>query len=291
MPSTSLATQLLPALTANIVFRLFKVSFTDLVAGLSHLELSVVNKATKKQTFYFLERPGNHLQCSNDKEVVSLFLPPGNKQSNFSLHIAATAKNGSFVASTIITTQVCRRKTGPTQPLWCWNSHFTMVNAISQVLDFPTDSGSSDDDLVKHITAKLTKQGQLSRETVARVFAVSDNLNNQSSNADWRKVTDIILCFALSLKMHYIWGEEFVTGWKMFCHLVCQSKLRQLLLQVMKTIVKEVLINTPTGVHQAARALNAITQRGSELGSSAVVMYQVHTYTQHTFWCVQKQKT
>lgn len=64
----------------------------------------------------------------------------------------------------------------------------------------------------------------------------------------------------------------------MFCHLVWRSKLRQLLLQVMKTIVKEVPINTPTGVHQAARALNAITQRGSELGSSAVVMYQVHTY-------------
>lgn len=109
-PSTSLATQLLPALTANIVFRLLQVSFTDLVAGPSDLELSVVNKATKKHTFYFVERPGNHLQCSNDKEVVSLFLPPGNKQSNFSLHIAATAKDGSFVASTMITTQVCRRK-------------------------------------------------------------------------------------------------------------------------------------------------------------------------------------
>ncbi|XP_056899463.1 polycystic kidney disease protein 1-like 2 [Takifugu flavidus] len=149
---------------------------------------------------------GNHLQCSNDREVVSLFLPPGNKQSNFSLHIAATAKSGSFVASTIITTQV---------------------------LDFLTDSGSSDDDLVKNITAKLKKQGQLSGETVAQIFAVSDNLNNQSSNADRRK-------------------------------------LRQLLLQVMKTTVKEVPINTPTGVHQAARALNAITQRGSELGSSAV---------------------
>lgn len=83
---------------------------------------------------------------------------------------------------------------------------------IPQVLDFPTDSSSSDDDLVKYIMAKLNKQGQLSGETVARVFAVSENLNNQSSNADRRKVTAITLCFALSLKIHYSSGEEFVTG-------------------------------------------------------------------------------
>lgn len=83
---------------------------------------------------------------------------------------------------------------------------------IYQVLDFPTDSGSSDDDLFKNIMAKLKKQGQLSGETVAQVFAVSDNLNNQSSNADRRKVTAVMLCFALSLKMHYISDEEFVTG-------------------------------------------------------------------------------
>lgn len=83
---------------------------------------------------------------------------------------------------------------------------------IPQVLDFPTDSGSSDDDLFKNIMAKLKKQGQLSGETVAQVFAVSDNLNNQSSNADRRKVTAVMLCFALSLKMHYISDEEFVTG-------------------------------------------------------------------------------
>lgn len=83
---------------------------------------------------------------------------------------------------------------------------------IPQVLDFLKDSGSSDDDLVKNITAKLKKQGQLSGETVARIFAVSDNVNNQSSNADRRKVTAVMLCFALSLKMHYRSGEEFVTG-------------------------------------------------------------------------------
>lgn len=83
---------------------------------------------------------------------------------------------------------------------------------IPQVLDFPTDSGSSDDNLVKIIMAKLKKQGQLSGETVGRIFAVSDNLNNQSSNADRRKVTAVMLCVALSLKMHYRSGEEFVTG-------------------------------------------------------------------------------
>lgn len=81
-----------------------------------------------------------------------------------------------------------------------------------QVLDFPTDSGSSDDDLFRNIMAKLKKQGQLSGETVAQVFAVSDNLNNQSSNADRRKVTAVMLCVALSLKMHYRSDEEFVTG-------------------------------------------------------------------------------
>lgn len=74
---------------------------------------------------------------------------------------------------------------------------------ILQVLDFPTDSGSSDDDLVKDIMAKLKKQGQQSGETVARVFAVSKNLNNESSNADRRKVTALMFCFALSLKLHY----------------------------------------------------------------------------------------
>lgn len=69
----------------------------------------------------------------------------------------------------------------------------------------------------------------------------------------------------------------------MFCCLVCRSKLRQLLLQVMKAIVKPFQINSPMGVHQAARTLNAITQRGSELSSSAVVMYQVHTYARYMF--------
>lgn len=58
-----------------------------------------------------------------------------------------------------------------------------------QVLDVFADSSSSDDDLVKDIVAKLKKQGQLSGETVGWIHsAVSDSLNNQSSNARRQKV-------------------------------------------------------------------------------------------------------
>lgn len=62
-----------------------------------------------------------------------------------------------------------------------------------QVLDFLTDSSSSDEDLVKDIVAKLKKQGQLSVETVGQILnAMSDNLNSQSSTAEQRKVTVLI---------------------------------------------------------------------------------------------------
>lgn len=41
--------------------------------------------------------------------------------------------------------------------------------------------------------AKLKKQGQLSVETVGQILnAMSDNLNNQSSNAEQKKVTMFI---------------------------------------------------------------------------------------------------
>lgn len=62
-----------------------------------------------------------------------------------------------------------------------------------QVLDFFTDSSSSDEDLVKDIVAKLKKQGQLLVETVGQILnAMSDNLNSQSSTAEQRKVTVLI---------------------------------------------------------------------------------------------------
>lgn len=62
-----------------------------------------------------------------------------------------------------------------------------------QVLDFFTESSSSDEDLVKDVVAKLKKQGQLSVETVGQILnAMSDNLNSQSSTAEQRKVTVLI---------------------------------------------------------------------------------------------------
>lgn len=64
------------------------------------------------------------------------------------------------------------------------------MSVNDQVLDFSTDSSSSDDDLVKDIVAKLKKQGQLSVETVGQIFSVvSNDLNSQSSNAEQQKVT------------------------------------------------------------------------------------------------------
>lgn len=54
-----------------------------------------------------MELSGNYSQCSNNKETVSVLLPPGNKNFNYDLRIIATAKDGSFVATTIITVQVC----------------------------------------------------------------------------------------------------------------------------------------------------------------------------------------
>lgn len=63
-----------------------------------------------------MELSGNHLQCSNNKEVVSVFLPPGNKHFNYNLGIIATVKDGSFVARTNITARVRKRAIGPTEP-------------------------------------------------------------------------------------------------------------------------------------------------------------------------------
>lgn len=66
------------------------------------------------QNFFFiiLELTGKHLQCSNNKDVVSVFLPPGNKDVNYNLRIIATAKGGSFFADAIITAQVCKGSLG-----------------------------------------------------------------------------------------------------------------------------------------------------------------------------------
>lgn len=63
-----------------------------------------------------------------------------------------------------------------------------------QVLDFSTDSSSSDDDLVEDIVAKLKKQGQFLVESVGEIIKVmSDGINSQSSNAEQQKVT-VFIC-------------------------------------------------------------------------------------------------
>lgn len=62
-----------------------------------------------------MELSGNPLQCSNNKEVVSIFLPPGNKNLNYDLSIIATAQDGSFVARAIITARVCKRPVGQSE--------------------------------------------------------------------------------------------------------------------------------------------------------------------------------
>lgn len=71
--------------------------------------------------FLFLELSGKHLQCSNNKEVVSVFLPPGNKDDNHNLRIIATVKDGSLVADAIITAQVGKRSLGLTEPFSYFN--------------------------------------------------------------------------------------------------------------------------------------------------------------------------
>uniref|UniRef100_UPI0037E779AE polycystin-1-like protein 2 n=1 Tax=Semicossyphus pulcher TaxID=241346 RepID=UPI0037E779AE len=100
---------------------------------------------------------GKHLQCTEDNEVKSIFLPLGDSESNYNVVIKATAKNVSFVASTTIKTQV---------------------------VDYTAPSGSSGDALsatVENVVAQLKKQGLLSGETVGQIFdSVSNKLNSQS---------------------------------------------------------------------------------------------------------------
>lgn len=47
-----------------------------------------------------------YLICSKNTEVNSVFLPLGNESDDYNLNITATVKNGSFVVSMTITTQV-----------------------------------------------------------------------------------------------------------------------------------------------------------------------------------------
>lgn len=58
-------------------------------------------------------------------------------------------------------------------------------------------------------------------------------------------------------------------------------KLRQLLLQVMTTMVKTVPITTPAGVQKTASTLTEIFQRGSELSTSALVLQRLYACARH----------
>lgn len=92
-----------------------------------------------------------------------------------------------------------------------------------QVLDFSTDSSSSDDDIVKDIVVKLKKQGRLSVETVGQILnAVSDNQNNQSTNAEQPKVSVFIYkqIFLLLFLWRCTWDQARKLIWDLIILLV-----------------------------------------------------------------------
>lgn len=162
--------------------------------------------------FHCVKLSGEHLRHTKSNKVMSVFLPLGNKRSNYSLIITATAKNSSFVASTTITTQVCqnhtekqcRAITGNFFPVEKWER--TLHAFPSQVLDFTSNSSSSVDGLtsaVENIVALLKKQGLLSGETVSQIFhSVSKKLNShsdESTKAERQKVNALIHTYEIIL--------------------------------------------------------------------------------------------
>lgn len=52
------------------------------------------------------ELSGKRLRCSRSRTVRPVFLPVGEKLSNYSLVITATAKSAGFLANTMMTAQV-----------------------------------------------------------------------------------------------------------------------------------------------------------------------------------------
>ncbi|TKS67505.1 Polycystic kidney disease protein 1-like 2 PC1-like 2 protein [Collichthys lucidus] len=110
-----------------------------------------------KCQYCFKTDDGQHLRCSKDNVLESVFLPLGDSSSNHRLIIKATAKDKSFVAHTTIT---------------------------AQVLDYTDNSNSSVDGLkivVEAAVARMNKLGILSGETLGQMFhSVGNNLNGQS---------------------------------------------------------------------------------------------------------------
>ncbi|CAJ1078835.1 polycystic kidney disease protein 1-like 2 [Xyrichtys novacula] len=107
--------------------------------------------------YCFKTSKGQHLRCSENNKVKSVFLPLGDEKSNYKLIIEATAKSSSFVASTTLTT---------------W------------VLNYNPPSGSSGSGLsssLENVINQLEKQGQLTGETVGQICeSVSNQLNSES---------------------------------------------------------------------------------------------------------------
>ncbi|KAM6978376.1 polycystin-1-like protein 2 [Tautogolabrus adspersus] len=164
--------------------------------------------------YCFKTQDGKHLRCTKNNEVKSVFLPPGDRKSNYTLIIKATAKKSSFVASTAITTKV---------------------------QDYTPPSGSSGGGLsatVKNVVDQLKKKGQLTGETVGQIFnSVSNQLNSQSDESNKAE----------------------------------RQKLREQMLAIMTDTVKEAPSKHPEEVQVLARGLTAVSQKGSELSSSAKV--------------------
>ncbi|XP_074551429.1 polycystin-1-like protein 2 [Halichoeres trimaculatus] len=108
--------------------------------------------------YCFKTQEGEHLRCTEDNTLKSIFLPLGDKNSNYKLVIKADAKSGSFEASTTITTKV-----SPTSN--------------------PSGGGLSAS--VEKALDQLKEQGQLTGETVGQICnSVSSQLNSQSDESN-----------------------------------------------------------------------------------------------------------
>ncbi|KAE8299520.1 Polycystic kidney disease protein 1-like 2 PC1-like 2 protein Polycystin-1L2 Precursor [Larimichthys crocea] len=117
-----------------------------------------------------VQRISQHLRCSKDNVLESVFLPLGDSSSNHRLIIKATAKDKSFVAHTTITVQV---------------------------LDYTDNSNSSVDGLkivVEAAVARMNKLGILSGETLGQMFhSVGNQLNGQSDKKTKQKRQKILM--------------------------------------------------------------------------------------------------
>ncbi|KAK2839552.1 hypothetical protein Q5P01_013292 [Channa striata] len=106
-------------------------------------------------------RNPKQLCCSKSNEVKSVFLPLGDKSSNYNLIITATVKKGSLVVSTTM---------------------------ITQVKDYTASSGSSGNDLESLLGGavdKLKNQTLLSAATIGQLLSsVSSKLKSQSEGLE-----------------------------------------------------------------------------------------------------------